>query len=100
MTPIEQVPAGDWKAWIEHNDGVLLDVRDPEETVGGTLPGALVIPMTEIIDRVDEIPKGRAILCVCRSGGRSQQVASFLACNERVRVANLSGGMHQLGLQD
>ncbi|MGB7860929.1 MAG: rhodanese-like domain-containing protein [Acidimicrobiia bacterium] len=99
MNPIEQIPAEEWARWAEQHDGVLLDVRQPDEWEQGTLPNAVLLPMTEIMDRIDEIPKDRAILCICRSGGRSQQVATFLAFNGYESVANLSGGMHELGMQ-
>jgi len=99
MNQIEQVPAHEWEDWAAENDAVVLDVRQPTEWVQGTLPGATQISMTEIMDRVDELPKDRAILCVCRSGDRSQQVAAYLAFNGYADVANLAGGMHSLGLQ-
>ncbi len=100
MNEIEQVPWRKWESWAEDNDAIVLDVRQPEEWEQGTLPRATRISMTEIMDRIDEIPKDKAILCVCRSGGRSQQVATYLAFNGYVDVANLVGGMHALGLQD
>ena len=100
MNQIEQVPWREWEGWADDNDAVVLDVREPEEWEQGTLPGATRISITEIMDRIDEIPTDRAILCVCRSGGRSQQVATYLAFNGYVDVANLVGGMHALGLQD
>lgn len=100
MTQIGLVPASDWEEWREETDGVLLDVREPKEWELGTLPGALLIPVGEIMSRLDEIPKGRPILCVCRSGARSQQVASFLAFHGYDDVANMTGGMKALGMQD
>lgn len=97
---VELVPARQWQEWVAETDGVLLDVREPKEWEQGTLPDALLIPTSELVARVDEIPEDRAILCVCRGGGRSQQVAQFLAFNGYERVANLMGGMKALGLQD
>jgi rhodanese-related sulfurtransferase len=56
--------------------------------------------MTELVERIDELPKDRPILCVCRSGSRSQQVAAYLTMNGFGDVANLSGGLKALGMQD
>ena len=99
MSEIEQVAAESWEEWVADNDAVVLDVRQPDEWEQGTLPGVTLISITEIMDRIDELPQDRSILCVCRSGERSQQVAAYLAHNEYSNVANLVGGMHALGLQ-
>jgi rhodanese-related sulfurtransferase len=96
---IESVDAADWAVWAEENQAVLLDVRQPQEWGYGTLPGATLIPMTEIVERIEEIPRDRSILCVCRSGDRSGRVAAFLAANGFDHVANMAGGMKALGMQ-
>ncbi len=100
MSRVETVRAKDWEDWVEETGGILLDVREPKEWEQGTLPDALLIPTSEIMARVDEIPKGQPILCICRSGGRSQQVAAFLKHNGHEDVANMVGGMKALGMQD
>lgn len=99
MDPIVQIDAADWEAWARDNDATVLDVREPHEWQEATLPGAVLISQGDIVDRIDELPKDRPILCVCRSGGRSSNVAAFLAFNG-YQTANLSGGMKALGLQD
>lgn len=100
MVSIGIVRAEDWRDWLDRTGGILLDVREPSEWEQGTLPDALLIPTSEIMDRVDEIPRDRPILCICRSGSRSHQVAAFLQLNGYGEVANMSGGMKALGLQD
>jgi rhodanese-related sulfurtransferase len=60
---------------------MILDVREPAEWSIGTLPEAVLISQNEIVRRLDELPKERPVLCVCRSGGRSANVAAFLAFN-------------------
>lgn len=99
MTSITDVPAAEWETWVAENDATILDVREPKEWNMGTLPQAVLIPQGEIIDRIEEIPKDRPVLCVCRSGGRSANVATFLAFND-YEAANMSGGMKALGMQD
>lgn len=56
--------------------------------------------MGDIPDRVEELVDKTAVLVVCRSGARSEQVAVFLSMNGLNNVANLAGGMKALGMQD
>ena len=100
MTMIENIPAQNWEAWVDETGGRVLDIREPFEWEQGTLPGAMLIPMGEIPDRMAELSPDEALLVVCRSGGRSQQVAMYLTMNGYARVANMAGGMKALGLQD
>ncbi len=100
MSPIEQVPALEWQTWLEANEGMLLDVREPEEWDLGTLPDAVRISMGEIPDRLEDLTGKDGVLVVCRSGARSQQVAVYLSMNGVTNAANLAGGMKALGLQD
>jgi phage shock protein E len=99
MVQIDTVRAESWEEWVAESDGILLDIRERREWKLGTLPGALLIPMSELQARIDEIPKDRPILCICRSGARSQQVATFLKFNGYDLVANMVGGMKALGMQ-
>ncbi len=98
MAKVAKVKAADWEQWVVENEGILLDIREPNEWKLGTLPGALLIPMSELQNRLEEIPKDRPILCICRSGARSQQVAAFLEFNG-YDSANMVGGMKALGMQ-
>jgi len=97
---IEIVPAQEWEDWIDSTGGTVLDIREPFEWEKGVLPEAILISMGEIPERIGELDTDQAFLVVCRSGGRSQQVAAFLTVNGFTRVANMAGGMHALGLQD
>lgn len=75
------------------SDGQLIDVREPKEVEGGTLPGAVNIPLGEIISRLDELDKDRPVVLLCRSGARSATAAEFLAAAGFPDVVNLAGGM-------
>jgi rhodanese-related sulfurtransferase len=72
---------------------VLLDVREPHEWRAGHAPKARHIPLVELPRRVHEIPSGRPVVTVCRSGARSSRAAALLARDGR-QVSNLAGGMH------
>lgn len=99
MNQITDVPAAEWETWVTGNGATILDVREPAEWELGTLPGAILISQGEVVERIDELPNDKPILCVCRSGARSGNVAMFLAFNG-YNAANMSGGMKALGLQD
>jgi rhodanese-related sulfurtransferase len=73
-------------------DAVLIDVRQPGEWDAGHAPMATLIPLAELPDHLDELPKDRVIVCACRSGGRSLRAATFLDENG-FDVVNLTGGM-------
>lgn len=100
MSLHEHVPAQGWEEWVSANEAVVLDVREPDEWELGTLPGSTLISMGELIERIDELEKDTPVLCVCRSGGRSAQVAAYLAASGFERVANMVGGVKALGMQD
>ncbi len=71
---------------------VLLDVREPEELAHASIPWATAIPMAQIPARMNELPRGVQIVCMCHHGNRSERVAEFLAANGYDAV-NLTGGI-------
>jgi rhodanese-related sulfurtransferase len=71
----------------------LLDVREPDEWAAGHAPGAHHMPMMEVPARMAEVPTDAEVVVVCRSGGRSGQVTSYLMGNGWDNVRNLDGGM-------
>ena len=70
---------------------VLIDVRQPNEFVEGHVPGAVLIPLNELPDRVDEVPTGREVLVICRSGGRSAMACELLD-EQGLSAVNVVGG--------
>jgi rhodanese-related sulfurtransferase len=80
-------------AALADGGAVLLDVREPQEWQAGHAPRARHIPLGQIARRAGELPKGRAVVTVCRSGARSARAAALLAADGR-EVSNLAGGMH------
>ena len=72
---------------------VVLDVREPWELEVAQLPGTLNIPMNELPPRLPELDPNRELVVMCRSGGRSMQVAQFLDRQGFRSVANLKGGI-------
>jgi len=73
----------------------VVDVRGAHEYYGplGRVPGATLLPLPELVARVGELPQGRAILLVCRSGIRSGKACETLTALGIGPVVNLTGGM-------
>jgi rhodanese-related sulfurtransferase len=75
-------------------DMTLLDVREDWELKLAPVPTHVVhIPMGEISERIAELDPKKETVVICRSGGRSTQVAQFLERQGFGKVFNLSGGI-------
>ncbi|NED97629.1 rhodanese-like domain-containing protein [Phytoactinopolyspora alkaliphila] len=74
------------------DDGVLLDVREPDEWQAGHVPGAVHIPLRDLPGRLDDIPDEDPVYVVCKVGGRSAHAAAWLNSIGRSAV-NVAGGM-------
>lgn len=81
---------------------VLLDVREGWEcqTASAQPEGLDLVhmPMQTIPARLHELDKSRPIACLCHHGGRSMQVAHFLA-QQGFDVVNVAGGIHAWSAQ-
>ena len=71
----------------------LLDVREPREFDYCRIEGSLLIPMSELPRRANELPADREIVAICHHGSRSFQAAAFLRQNFGLDVTNLQGGV-------
>jgi rhodanese-related sulfurtransferase len=71
---------------------LLIDVRQPEEFQAGHIEGARLIPLSQLGQRMKELPSDKPILCVCQSGSRSGVAAQLLA-KAGYHAINLRGGM-------
>lgn len=74
-------------------DALLLDVREPDEWAAGHIEGATHIPMSGLMQRLDEVPKEGDVVVVCKVGGRSAQVTAYLMQQGWTNVRNLDGGV-------
>ena len=82
QTTVDQLPA----------DAAILDVREDDEWQAGHIDGATHIPLTEVPQRLGDLPDGDPIYVVCRSGGRSSRATEFLNANG-IEAVNVDGGM-------
>ena len=80
-----------------HQEGALIiDVRERDEYELGHIKGAKLIPLSELRDRLDEIPKDKEVYLHCRSGQRSYNAVLALQNRGWDKVYNLSGGFIEL----
>jgi rhodanese-related sulfurtransferase len=81
------------EAWTT-GQAVIIDVREVEEHAETRVPGLPLIPMSELLDRLEELPGDRQLVILCRSGHRSAHVAEYLTEEgDHGEVANLDGGI-------
>jgi rhodanese-related sulfurtransferase len=99
---IDQVTPAQWRDWMVQQatpgPALMLDVREDWEiqTASVQADGFELrhIPMGQLIQRLSELDPERPIACLCHHGGRSMQVANYLAQRGFTRVANIAGGIH------
>ena len=78
--------------WDQVDGAFVLDVRQPGELVVESVPGATNIPLGELRSRLDELPKDREVLVLCRSAQRAYYATRILLQNG-FQARNISGGM-------
>lgn len=88
LTP-EQLFAKTQRAEALH----ILDVREPNEWQQGSIAGARHIPMNDVLQSVDELPKDKPIAITCAGGQRSSLIASVLLTRGFTNLFNVTGGM-------
>lgn len=82
------------EAYLKYQEGVFfLDVREQEEWDAFHIPNTTLIPLSELPDRLSELPRDRQIVVVCRSGNRSQLGRDTLLQAGLTNVASMTGGV-------
>ena len=78
----------------------ILDVRTQEEWNDGHIPGATLIPLDQLESRMDELPRGQAVVVLCRSGNRSAVGRDILLGAGFESVTSVAGGFNQWTAND
>lgn len=86
-----QVPEIDVDALAQQREVPLVDVREVNEYEEFHVPGARLLPLGELADRVGEVPTDGPVFIICRSGARSMRAAEFLRA-QGVDAINIAGG--------
>lgn len=77
--PYRRISVEEAKAMLDEGDAVVVDVREPDEWVSGHVAGATHIPVDEVMNRLEELPKGKRLLFICAAGVRSGLAAEMAA---------------------
>lgn len=78
---------------LYQNGAVFLDVRTQQEWDQGHIERSLLVPLDELQSRINELPRDKDIVVVCRSGARSKEGATLLRQNGFTRVTCMTGGI-------
>lgn len=73
----------------------LLDVREPDEWAEFHVAGTTLIPLSELPNRLSELPKDKEIVVICRSGNRSKQGRDILVDAGFSQVSSMAGGLKE-----
>ena len=63
---LEAIDAQTLQRRIQEDDVLVLDVRPVEEFNAGHIPGAVSVPVAELAQRLDELPRNRDVIAYCR----------------------------------
>jgi rhodanese-related sulfurtransferase len=77
------------------NGAFVLDVRTVEEWNEFHAPNTTLIPLDQLASRINEVPRDREIVVVCRSGNRSQQGRDILLNAGFASVTSMTGGLNE-----
>ena len=87
----ETINAREYQSDFSDTEHFLLDVRTLGEYNSGHIQGSSVIPVEELANRLDEVPRDVPVVVYCRSGNRSAQASDILLENGFTDVYDLGG---------
>lgn len=78
-------------AGLHGSGAIVVDVRNPDEYERARVPGARLIPLPEVPQRVDELARTEKVYVICASGHRSARAVEFLN-GQGLDTVNVRGG--------
>jgi len=95
LSPSREIGTFDATRLINSQNAVLLDIREPKEFTGASLPNAMHIPLSELDKRGAELAKyvSRPVIVYCERGMRSAAATSPLTKLGFTSVQSLRGGL-------
>ncbi len=92
---MDEITATQLKKLMDEEKNVqLIDVRQPNEFAFAKIEGAKLIPLGEIVKRMNELDATKEAIIQCKAGGRSAQAIQMLRLSGYSgRLANLVGGI-------
>ncbi len=95
LSGIKQIGPQEAVMLFNHEDALVLDVREQSEWADGHIAKAKHIPLGQLKNRLADLEKykGKPIVAVCRSGNRSGSACGMLKKAGFENLSNLAGGM-------
>ncbi len=92
---MEEITATELKKRLDASEDIqIIDVRQPDEYEFARIESAKLIPLGEIVRRMDELDDTREAVIHCKMGGRSAKAIAFLTrAGFKGKMSNLKGGI-------
>jgi sulfur-carrier protein adenylyltransferase/sulfurtransferase len=91
---MESITTAELRTVLNGNfEGLLIDVREPDEYAIAHIEGSRLIPLKTLPNELENLPKDREILVHCKAGGRSAKAVQLLLDHGFTQVKNVTGGM-------
>lgn len=95
-TDMKSITTAELREKITHGlDGLLIDVRQPEEHEVAHIDGSRLIPLGELESQLASFPKDQTIYVHCKAGGRSARAVQLMEKHGFHNAINVEGGMDQ-----
>jgi rhodanese-related sulfurtransferase len=88
--PVPEIDVDELVA-LKEKGVVVIDVRNPDEYERFRVPGALLIPLVDVPERVDEVPTDETVYVICATGSRSERAVEYLN-RQGLDTVNVRGG--------
>ena len=82
---------------LDKSSAIVIDIREPGEHATGVAKGAKLIPMSQLSQRIKEVPQSpdQPVLLICNTQNRSSRVAEQLRAAGYSNISYVNGGMSQ-----
>ncbi len=92
---MQEITVTELKQKMDNGEDIeLIDVRQPDEYEFAKIEGAKLIPLGEIMKRMDEIDDTKEVIIQCKSGGRSgRAIQAMQSAGFKGELKNLKGGI-------
>jgi rhodanese-related sulfurtransferase len=95
MTTVKMIDATTAHEWIENNEAIIIDVREPHEYQESHIPGSYLIPLATITkNNLPKIENSKKIIVHCKFGKRRSTACEKLFSEDtHLAIYNLDGGI-------
>jgi len=97
LAGVRKIGMGDYRELFRKQSHLLLDVRSESEYKAAHAPKARHMPVEMVAkasrSELDELIRGKPVVCICASGNRSTMAATVIARHGFAPVYSLNGGM-------